>query len=225
MILMNNFQAEPVELIQQEIAGVEKVIKSGWYILGNEVKNFESAWANRCRVNYAIGVGNGMDAIEIGLRALNIGTGNEVITTPMTAFATVLAIIRAGATPVLADIDPETALLDPVSVERCLSSRTKAALLVHLYGQVKIWIYGVRFVSAPISICWKTAHNLIWPLGEIRSPEFLVPGVLIVFTQPKIWARWVTGGQSSPIQKRQQIRPKYSVTTGNPSVITTQRLA
>ncbi len=137
MILMNDFRAEPAGLIQQEIAAVEKVIKSGWYILGNEVENFESAWANRCGVNYAIGVGNGMDAIEIGLRALNIGPGNEVITTPMTAFATVLAIIRAGATPVLADIDPETALLDPVSVERCLSSRTRAALLVHLYGQVR----------------------------------------------------------------------------------------
>lgn len=134
---MNDFQAEPVELVQQEIAAVGKVIKSGWYILGNEVKNFESAWANRCGVNYAVGVGNGMDAIEIGLRALDISSGDEVITTPMTAFATVLAIIRAGATPVLADIDATTALLDPVSVERCLSSRTKAVLLVHIYGQVR----------------------------------------------------------------------------------------
>ncbi|GAN33368.1 pyridoxal phosphate-dependent protein [Candidatus Brocadia sinica JPN1] len=137
MILMNNFQAEPAELIQQEIAAVEKVIKSGWYILGNEVRNFESAWASRCGISYAVGVGNGMDAIEIGLRALNIGPGDEVITTPMTAFATVLAIIRAGATPVLADIDPITALLDPASVERCLSSHTRAMLLVHLYGQVR----------------------------------------------------------------------------------------
>ncbi|MDG6027619.1 MAG: DegT/DnrJ/EryC1/StrS family aminotransferase [Candidatus Brocadia sp.] len=157
---MNNFQAEPEELIQQEIAVVEKVIKSGWYILGKEVKNFESAWANRCRVNYAIGVGNGMDAIEIGLRALNIGPGNEVITTPMTAFATVLAIIRAGATPVLADIDPETALLDPVSVERCLSSRTRAALLVHLYGQVKnMDIWGALCEHADIHLLEDCAQS------------------------------------------------------------------
>lgn len=134
---MNDFRAEPAELIQQEVAAVEKVIKSGWYILGNEVRNFESAWANRCGVNYAVGVGNGMDAIEIGLRALNIGPGDEVITTPMTAFASVLAIIRAGAVPVLADIDAATALLDPVSVERCLSPRTLAVLLVHIYGQVR----------------------------------------------------------------------------------------
>ena len=69
-------------------------------------------------------------------RALGIGAGDEVITTPMTAFATTLAIIRAGAVPVLADIDPETALLDPRSVARCIGPRTKAVLLVHLYGQI-----------------------------------------------------------------------------------------
>ncbi|WP_026098042.1 DegT/DnrJ/EryC1/StrS family aminotransferase [Kamptonema formosum] len=136
MILMNNFQAEPEELLQKEIAAAERVFRSGWYVLGNEVKNFEMAWAQRCQTSFAVGVGNGMDAIEIGLRSLNIGPGDEVITTPMTAFATVLAVIRAGATPVLADIDSETALLDPASVERCLSNRTKAVLLVHLYGQI-----------------------------------------------------------------------------------------
>ena len=137
MILMNDFRAEPEELIQKELAAVERVLRSGWYILGNEVKTFESGWAARCGAKHAVGVGNGMDAIEIGLRTLGIGSGDEVITTPMTAFATVLAIIRAGATPVLADINPETALLDPVSVERCISPRTRAVLLVHLYGQVR----------------------------------------------------------------------------------------
>jgi dTDP-4-amino-4,6-dideoxygalactose transaminase len=78
-----------------------------------------------------------MDAIEIGLRALDIGQDDEVITTPMTAFATVLAILRAGATPVLADIHAHTGLLDPASVERCIGPRTKAIVLVHLYGQVR----------------------------------------------------------------------------------------
>jgi dTDP-4-amino-4,6-dideoxygalactose transaminase len=137
MIQMNDFCAEPEELVRQELDAVERVVRSGWYVLGSEVQNFESSWAARCGVRSAVGVGNGMDAIEIGLRALGIGTGDEVITTPMTAFATVLAIIRAGATPVLADIDPETALLDPDSVERCFSPRTRAVLLVHLYGQVR----------------------------------------------------------------------------------------
>jgi dTDP-4-amino-4,6-dideoxygalactose transaminase len=136
MILMNDFKAEPEALLQQELAAVERTLRSGWYVLGQEVKAFEFLWAKYCRLEYAIGVGNGMDAIEIGLRALDIGPGDEVITTPMTAFATVLAILRAGATPVLADISPDTALLNPDSVERCLSPQTKAVLLVHLYGQV-----------------------------------------------------------------------------------------
>lgn len=137
MILMNGFRAEPEALRVAELAAVERVLRSGWYVLGNEVRAFEQAWARRCGVLHAVGVGNGMDAIEIGLRALGIGRGDEVITTSMTAFATVLAIIRAGATPVLADIDPRTALLDPLSVERCINARTRAVLLVHLYGQVR----------------------------------------------------------------------------------------
>ncbi len=137
MILINDFKAEPEELRVAELTAMERVLRSGWYVLGNELQTFEQAWARRCGVANAVGVGNGMDAIEIGLRGLDIGPGDEVITTPMTAFATVLAIIRAGAIPVLADIDPDTALLDPASVERCISSKTKAVLLVHLYGQVR----------------------------------------------------------------------------------------
>ena len=142
MILMNNFRAEPDEMRSAELASVERVLRSGWYILGKEVEAFEAAWASVCDVPYAVGVANGMDAIEIGLRALGIGGGDEVITTPMTAFATVLAILGAGAVPVLADVDPRTGLLDVQSVRRCITSRTKAVLLVHLYGQVRdldIW--------------------------------------------------------------------------------------
>jgi dTDP-4-amino-4,6-dideoxygalactose transaminase len=137
MILMNDFKAEPQQLRDQMLCAASRVFNSGWYVLGKEVKEFESRWAQTCGVNYGIGVGNGMDAIEIALRALDIGPGDEVITTPMTAFATVLAIIRAGATPVLADIDSDTALLSLVSVERCLTKKTRAVVLVHLYGQVR----------------------------------------------------------------------------------------
>lgn len=136
-ILLNDFKAEPEALIQEQLAAVEQVIRSGWYVLGKEVKSFEAEWAKRCGAAFAVGLGNGMDAAEVGLRALNIGPGDEVITTPMTAFATVLAILRAGAIPVLADIEPETALLNISSVERCLSQQTKAVLLVHLYGQIR----------------------------------------------------------------------------------------
>jgi len=145
MILMNDFTAEPGALKAEMLAAVSRVIDSGWYILGKELESFESAWAELCGVPNAVGVGNGMDAIEIALRSLDIGPGDEVITTPMTAFATVLAILRAGATPVLADIDAETALLDRDSVARCVSSKTRAVILVHLYGQLRDMADWVKF--------------------------------------------------------------------------------
>jgi dTDP-4-amino-4,6-dideoxygalactose transaminase len=143
MILMNDFQSEPIIIQEAMLTAAQRVFSSGWYVLGKELQNFEQLWAQACGVTYGVGVGNGQDAIEIALRALDIGTGDEVITTPMTAFATVLAIIRAGATPVLADIEPDTALLSVTSVQCCLSPRTKAVVLVHLYGQMpnmKPWL-------------------------------------------------------------------------------------
>ena len=137
MILMNDFRGEPEKLKNEMLAAVKSVFESGWYILGNQVKQFEDMWAANSGVKYGVGVANGMDAIEIALKALGIGKGDEVITTNMTAFATVLAIFRSGATPVLADIVSDTALLDIKSVERCITKRTKAIIIVHLYGQVK----------------------------------------------------------------------------------------
>lgn len=137
MILMNDFKAEPSALREAMQAAAARVFGSGWYVLGRELEAFEREWAAICGIDYALGVGNGMDAIEIALRALDVGPGDEVITTPMTAFATVLAILRAGATPVLADIDPDTALLSLASAERCLTPQTSAVVLVHLYGQVR----------------------------------------------------------------------------------------
>jgi dTDP-4-amino-4,6-dideoxygalactose transaminase len=134
---MNDFLAEPEQLKSAVIARLSAAAQSGWYILGKEVEGFENEWASVCGSDYAIGVANGMDAIEIILRSLDIGKGDEIITTPMTAFATILAIYRAGATPVLADIDPETALISTASAAKCISNRTKAVLLVHLYGQLR----------------------------------------------------------------------------------------
>lgn len=151
---MNDFQAEPVELREAMIQAASRVLKSGWYVLGNEVTNFEKEWSLACGVEYGVGVANGMDAIEIALRSLDIGPGDEVITTPMTAFASVLAIVRAGATPVLADIDSETALLSLESVKNCITNRTRAVLLVHLYGQI-------RAMSAWGELCQSAGIHLI----------------------------------------------------------------
>lgn len=133
---MNDFRSDPNELKEAILKAVRRVLDSGNYILADECINFESLWSKACGVQYGIGVGNGMDAIEIILRSMGIGPGDEVITTPMTAFATVLSIIRAGAIPVLADIDSQTAQLSMESVKRCVGAKTKAILLVHLYGQI-----------------------------------------------------------------------------------------
>jgi dTDP-4-amino-4,6-dideoxygalactose transaminase len=165
MIKMNDFRAEPQSLRDAELNAVKRVLESGWYVLGREVNQFESLWAEQCGVQYAVGVGNGMDAIEIGLRALGIGPGDEVITTAMTAFASVLAIIRAGATPVLADIDPETALLSLSSVERCIGSKTKAVLLVHLYGQLRdldLWVNFCRDNKIHLLEDCAQSHLAMW---------------------------------------------------------------
>jgi dTDP-4-amino-4,6-dideoxygalactose transaminase len=145
MILMNDFKAEPAELQDAMRVAASRVISSGWYVLGPEVEAFESAWAKTCGVDHCVGVANGMDAIELILRGLDIGPGDEVITTTMTAFATVLAIMRAGATPVLADIDSETGLMSIQSAQRCISGKTRAVVLVHLYGQLRQMDEWLRF--------------------------------------------------------------------------------
>lgn len=154
MILMNDFRAEEAAVREAMLAAAARVFESGWYVLGREVEAFEKQWAQACGVAHGVGVGNGMDALEIALRALDIGPGDEVVTTPMTAFATVLAILRAGATPVLADIDADTALLSIDSARRCLSPRTKAAMPVHLYGQL-------RQMDAWLAFCRENGIELI----------------------------------------------------------------
>ena len=131
----NDFKRDPDVLLQAELSAIDEVLRSGWWVLGKNVKAFESVWAECCEVDGAVGVANGLDAIEIGLRALGIGAGDEVITTSLTAYATTLAIQRCGATPVFADIDPTTGCLSSVSAEQCLSSNTKALVVVHLYGR------------------------------------------------------------------------------------------
>jgi len=137
MILMNDFTKEPRDLKARISMSIKRVVESGWYVLGEELERFESSWSEICNVKFGVGVGNGMDAIEIILRTLGITHGDEVITTPMTAFATITAIIRAGAKPILADIDPGTGLLSVDSVVKCINKKTKAIILVHLYGQIK----------------------------------------------------------------------------------------
>ena len=134
-INFNDFSREPKELLNRQKFAIDEVINSGWYVLGKKVEEFESSWAEYTKSIGCVGVANGLDAIEIGLRVLNIGYGDEVITTSLTAFATTLAIIKAGAKPIFADIDLSTGSIDVNSIKKLITKNTKAIVAVHIYGR------------------------------------------------------------------------------------------
>jgi dTDP-4-amino-4,6-dideoxygalactose transaminase len=120
-------------------AAIARVLDSGWYILGKEVETFEGAFAEFLGMTHAVGVASGTDAIEVALRACGIGAGDLVFTVSHTAVATVAAVERAGATPVLVDVEPRTYTMAPRELSRLLRApppgRPAAILPVHIYGQ------------------------------------------------------------------------------------------
>lgn len=121
---------------QDEIdSTISKVLKKGWYILGDECKLFESEFANYIGVKYGVGVGSGTEALHVALKSCGVAPGDEVITVSHTAVATVAAIELTGATPVFVDIEPNYYTLDPSKIEKVISPKTKAIVPVHLYGQ------------------------------------------------------------------------------------------
>ncbi len=114
---------------------VKRVVDSGWYVLGNELAMFESEFATYCNAEHCIGVGNGLDAIMLILKAMDIGTGDEVIVPANTFIATWLAVQQCGATPVPVEPLEHTYNIDPKQIEAAISAHTKAIIAVHLYGQ------------------------------------------------------------------------------------------
>lgn len=135
MIPMLDLQAQ-YRTIQDEVEPlVLDVLRSGGYILGPHVSAFEREVAAYVDVPRAVGLASGTDALRLALAALNVGRGDEIITTPFTFIATANTISRAGATPVFADIDPRTFNIDPADVERRITPRTRGIVAVHLYGQ------------------------------------------------------------------------------------------
>ena len=134
-ILLNDFVTQWREVGADAQAALQRVGESGWLILGREVKSFEAELAAFCQVPHAVGCASGLDAIEIALRVLGLQPGDKVITTPLSAFATTLAIVRAGGVPVFVDVDG-SGLLDLERVAHALSRdrSIKFCLPVHLYG-------------------------------------------------------------------------------------------
>ena len=150
-----------------------RVLVSSRFIGGEAVEQFEAAWAAYCRVPHAVGVANGTDALQLTLTALGIGPGDEVIVPANTFVATAEAVVLAGATPRFADVCPDTLLLTPGCLEAAITSRTRAVIVVHLYGQMPdMTALGQAAAKAGIAVIEDAAqaHGATWqgrPAGSI----------------------------------------------------------
>lgn len=135
MIPFLDLKAPHVELREEIQAAITRVVDSGWYILGPEVEAFEEAYARYCGAGHCIGVGNGLDALHLALRAMGVGPGDEVIVPSNTYIATWLAVSQCGAVPVPVEPDDHTYNIHPGRIEAAITPRTRVILPVHLYGQ------------------------------------------------------------------------------------------
>lgn len=134
MILCGNPKAQYLAHRDEIDDAVRRVLEGGIYVRGRECEAFEAEFASWSGSRFAVGVGNGTDALRIALSACGIGRGDEVITVSHTAVATVAAIELAGATPVLVDVEPESFTIDPAAVAQAVTPKTRAVIAVHLYG-------------------------------------------------------------------------------------------
>lgn len=170
------------EKLQKEIeAAVAQVIRSGRYILGENVAAFEKEFAAYCGTKFAVGLSSGTEAIHLGLRACGIKPGDEVITSPFTFVATAEAIAYCGATPVFVDIEPKTFNLDVARIEERVTRKTKAILPVHLYGQAcamdKIMEIAQRHNLKVVEDCAQSAGALyndkqVGSFGDVGAFSF-----------------------------------------------------
>lgn len=130
-----SFEAMHNEIHDEVVAKLARVYENNWFIQGREVEAFEQEYADYCGVKYCVGCGNGLDALFLPLKALGIGTGDEVIVPSNTFIATALAVSYTGATPVFVEPVEKYYNIDPLKIEEKISPRTKAIMAVHLYGQ------------------------------------------------------------------------------------------
>lgn len=136
MIEYENLQKANRPFFEEYQRCFNDVLESGWYILGSHVQNFEKQFAAYCGSNYCVGVASGLDALYLSLKALNYGQGSEVIVPSNTYIATILSILQNNLVPVLAEPRIDTYNIDPTRIEECITNKTKAIMVVHLYGKV-----------------------------------------------------------------------------------------
>jgi dTDP-4-amino-4,6-dideoxygalactose transaminase len=134
VILCSNPQQQYLSKKKEIDQAIQRVLDSGWYILGEEVRSFEKEFARFIGAEFAVGVGSGTEALHIALRAAGVDVGDEVITVSHTAVATVCAIELCGATPVFVDIEPDYFTIDVTKIEQAITKKTKAIIPVHIYG-------------------------------------------------------------------------------------------
>ncbi|MEB3193327.1 MAG: DegT/DnrJ/EryC1/StrS family aminotransferase [Snowella sp.] len=163
--------------IRSEIqAAINEILDSGQFIMGQAVKQFEQEVANYLGVKYAIGVNSGTDALVIGLRAMGIGAGDGVITTPFSFFATAESISNVGAKPIFVDINPRSFNINPQEIEAKITPKTKAIMPVHLYGQPaamgQIMAIAVEYNLKVIEDCAQSFGAKYFGNGVDQSDEF-----------------------------------------------------
>ena len=163
---------------------MKQVLESGWYILGEKSRAFEKAFAEYCGIEHCIGCGNGLDALRLSIRALGLGENDEIIVPANTYIASILAISDNGCKPIFVEPSLETYNIDVERIESAITPRTKAILVVHLYGQVvemqKVWELAQKYNLAIIEDCAQ-AHGAMYQgkrvgtLGDVAGFSFF-PG-------------------------------------------------
>ena len=165
-------------------SAMRQVLESGWYILGEKSRAFEKAFAEYCGIEHCIGCGNGLDALRLGIKALGFGENDEIIVPANTYIASILAISDNGCKPIFVEPSLQTYNIDVEKIESAITPRTKAILVVHLYGQVvemqKVWELARKYNLAIIEDCAQ-AHGAIYQgkrvgtLGDVAGFSFF-PG-------------------------------------------------
>jgi dTDP-4-amino-4,6-dideoxygalactose transaminase len=154
-----DLKAQHKTIREEVVSSLMKIVDDQTFILGDAVKAFESDVAKYCNARHAIGCANGTDAILIALRALDIGRGDEVVTTPFTFFATAGAIHNVGATPVFADIEPDTFNISPDAAAAAVTKKTKAVIPVDLFGQMAA-LESIRSLVGDLPIVEDAAQSI-----------------------------------------------------------------